>query len=119
MTGNQANVFVSLRYVQDEYECFSDWEKVEMKNFWNFLRKVHDYTWQQVYNQAGKRNKSGLAYTPLDRGLFKFSSFLENLSEDVQIFELRVSGKIRVHGFRVKSVFYICWLDREHRITGN
>ena len=36
LSGNNASVFVSLRFVQHEYQCFSDWQKVEMKAFWSF-----------------------------------------------------------------------------------
>jgi hypothetical protein len=38
------------------------------------------------------------------------------IDQPTHIFELRINGKIRVHGFREKSVFYLCMLDREHRI---
>jgi len=31
---DDANVFVSIRFVQHDYECFSSWDKMEMKGFW-------------------------------------------------------------------------------------
>jgi hypothetical protein len=43
--------------------------------------------------------------------------FKKQLSPDITIFELRVNKRIRVHGFRDESVFYICWLDKEHEIS--
>ena len=32
--GDNASVFISIRFVQSDFQCFSDWNKVEMKSFW-------------------------------------------------------------------------------------
>jgi hypothetical protein len=39
--GDNANILISIRFVQNDSECFSDWSKVEMKTFWAFLEKAH------------------------------------------------------------------------------
>jgi hypothetical protein len=39
-----------------------------------------------------------------------------HFNPDLTFFELRVTQQARVHGFRVKSAFFLVWLDREHRI---
>ena len=44
------------------------------------------------------------------------NQFINNLSEDIKMFELRVDDKMRVHGFRIEQYFYLCYLDREHKI---
>lgn len=111
--GNEKKVFISFTYIQENFECFSDWTKDEMKQFWKFYKMVSNFTWQQVIETGRKNKKSGLAYTKI-----KYNQLPKNnLSEDETYFELRVNqNKLRVFGFRNKSIFYISWLDREHRI---
>jgi hypothetical protein len=114
--GDNAQVFVSIRFVQFDFQCFSDWQKVEMKAFWDFIDKVHSKTWSQIYATGGKKEKTGLAYTPLPIERFPDGSFKNQLDPQINLFELRIDQQKRVHGFRYKSVFYICWLDKNHEI---
>ena len=44
------------------------------------------------------------------------NSIKEKISKDISFYELRVSQKARVVGFRQNAVFFICWLERNHRI---
>lgn len=115
--GDDFNVIISFIHLQNSHQCFSDWSKQEMNDFWNFYKKMHQYTWQQVYLTSGETQKNGIAYTVIPTSKYPNKDFKENLSEDITIFELRVTQKGRVHGFRNKAVFYICWLDRNHEIT--
>lgn len=115
--GDDSKVIISFIHIQNNYQCFSDWSKQEMNEFWGFYKKLHQYTWQQVYLTSGKTQKNGIAYTVIPTSKYPNKDFKENLSEDITIFELRVTQKGRVHGFRNKAVFYICWLDRNHEIT--
>lgn len=116
--GNDKNVFVSIKNIQNNFECFSDWDKVEMNKFWSFNRQIHNMTWQDIYATASKgANKRGLAYTTISQNVYKGIPFMRNLSKDITIFELRISDEIRVHGFREKSIFHLCLLDREHKLT--
>lgn len=114
--GEQAHVLVSLRFVQNKHECFSVWSKDEMEAFWNFNRKIHEYTWAQLLATSGKDNKNGFAYTVVDGDKLPTKDFRDTLGADTTYIELRVTQKIRVHGFRYKPVFYICWLDKDHAI---
>ncbi|RSK41324.1 hypothetical protein [Mangrovimonas spongiae] len=114
--GNNAYVFLSLKYIQHKTQCFSEWSNQEMASFWNFNELIHNTTWQLVYASARKRNKSGLAYTVIDKKNYPKTQFSNKLSDDVTLFELRLNQKIRVHGFRHKSIFYLCWLDRSHNL---
>ena len=115
--GDDLKLIISFLHLQNDFQCFSDWEKHEMSDFWAFYKKVHEYTWSNVYSTARKSQKSGIAYTIIPIKKYPNPDFKKSLSEDITLFELRVSDKIRVHGFRNKSVFYICWLDRNHTIT--
>ena len=114
--GNNATALVSLRLVQDDFQCFSVWTRGDMRNFWEFQRKVHDQSWQQILSSGGKNNKTGLGYTPIPKSKYPSKNFIDTLSPDTSFFELRVSQKSRVHGFRSGPIFYICWLDRNHDI---
>jgi len=115
--GNNSHVLVSIKYIQHSFQCFSDWSQTEMKDFWNFSDNIHNQTWQQVYGSARKKDKTGLAYTTINLNQYPESEFKSKFSPDITAFELRVSQKARVHGFRLKSVFFICWLDKNHEIT--
>ena len=117
IVGNAAKVFLSLRFTQHSFQCFSDWDKMDMNCFWNFNKDIHEKTWQQVLDTSGKSNKTGLAYTEIPKEKYPNPEFKSSLSKDVTIFELRLSSKIRVHGFRHKSILYLCWLDKNHEIT--
>lgn len=115
--GDNASVFLSLRFIQNDFQCFSEWDKNDMSCFWNFNNEVHHKSWTMVYSTAGKKQKTGLAYTPLPLHSYPNSDFKNQLSKDITLFELRLNDKIRVHGFRHKSIFYLCWLDKNHTIT--
>ena len=112
--GNDKYVFLSLKNIQPQYQCFSDWDKTAMSKFWDFSRKLHQSTWTDIYRSAGNKNKTGFAYTPIP--LSKYHG-LSNLDKEVSMFELRVDDKIRVHGFRQHSIFHLCVLDKNHNIT--
>jgi hypothetical protein len=121
--GDQANPYVALKYFRDGYECFSDWEKNELKLFTELLKSLKERTWHQVLTTSGKSNKHGLAYTPYDPATASDAArehlvaVRKTISPDITFFELRVDqGKLRVHGFRAKSAFFLVLLDRQHRV---
>ena len=116
-SGNEANIFVSLRFIHFDTQCFSDWGKHDMKAFWAFQEKLSSHTWQQVYGQAKKgEGKTGFAYTVIDKSQYPDSEFKKNLSDDITLFELRVDGEKRIHGYRRDSIFYAFWLDKDHNL---
>lgn len=116
--GNNTPAFVYLKYYDYRFECFSDWEKDELKQFSQFIEKMRKTTWTNIYKSGGKSgNKTGFGYTVhKDTNVLPNQDLVELLSEDVTFFELRIKDKIRVHGFRSKSAFCLIWLDRAHRI---
>ena len=115
---NDVPVFISIKYIQHKHECFSEWSKVEMDAFWSFNTNVHNKTWQQVYQSGGKGDKTGLGYTVIDKQVYPESELKNKLSDDITLFELRVTQRIRVHGFRMGAIFFICWLDKNHSLLG-
>jgi hypothetical protein len=115
--GNHANVFASIRFVQHGFECFSQWAGDEMTLFWDFIRIIHQTTWADLYRSAGKGiNKVGLGYTVINTSNYP-EAFTKELDPGITLFELRVSQRARVHCFRDSSICYICFLDKDHRLT--
>lgn len=117
------NPYVVLKYFQDSWQCFSAWEKDELKQFSGFLAHLSNHTWQQVYETARKNGKHGLAYTKYELSHVKNGAkeHLEKvkklISEDIDFFELRVDqNKLRVHGFQSQAAFFLVLLDREHAV---
>lgn len=118
LNGDDKLVFVSIKNLQNKFQCFSEWSKIEMNKFWNFNDSIHKMTWRQVLQTASKgKNKRGLAYTVIPREKYKGINFLKDLDKNISIFELRIDDKIRVHGFRECSIFHLCVLDKNHKIT--
>jgi hypothetical protein len=119
---NGKNPYVVLKYFQSDFECFSDWDKDELKQFSKFLEHFGKNTWESVYRTAGKGAlKAGLGYTKydlskMDEGQVQVKKILDKLSPDIGLIELRVNQKIRVHGFQSQSAFFLLLLDREHRV---
>lgn len=118
--------FVTLKYYRESFECFSAWESDELKSFSGFVRSLRLRTWQQVLQTSGKGDsKTGLGYTPYKVSATKggvkehLLAVREAIGEDIPFFELRVTQKIRVHGFRMKAAFFLVLLDREHRVFAN
>lgn len=115
--GNDDRAFVTLKYFDSSYECFSEWKENELKDFSNFIKTINQMTWNEIYKSGGKNNKTGLGYTVhTHKEVLPNQRLLRTISEDITFFELRVNQKARVHGFRVKSAFYLVWLDRGHEV---
>lgn len=119
LNGDDKFVFVSIKNLQNKYQCFSEWNKTEMNKFWNFNDSIHKMTWKQIHQTASKgKDKRGLAYTIIPREKYRNIGFFKDLDKSIPIFELRIDSKIRVHGFREHSIFHLCVLDKDHKITG-
>ncbi|GAB2841390.1 hypothetical protein [Ferruginibacter profundus] len=113
---DNAPVFVSIRYLYHEFQCFSIWHPDEMKAFWEFIRKVHQYTWTMLKQSGGKgENKAGMGFTPIPVGSYP-ANLTTDIEPDSKLFELRVTQRARVHCFRAKSICYLYLLDKDHSI---
>lgn len=116
--------YVVLKYYQDNWQCFSDWEKSELQQWTSFLARLSEHTWRSVYESGSRCPKHGLAYTKYNIKDVKSQKAKQALdrvknliSEDIDFFELRVNQeKLRVHGFQSQSAFFLVLLDREHAV---
>ena len=111
---------VGLKYYNPSVECFSEWDKSELRGFSGFIQQVNGRTWAMIYKSAGRaRDKlgNGLAYTPHKKPekLPGYKELIGQINEDITFFELRVTGEARVHGFRALSTFFLVCLDKDHR----
>ena len=116
LEGRREQPYVALKYYHADFECFSEWEPGELRAFSDFNRKMGQLSWQQIYETGGKQ-KTGLGFTLHDgNARLPDLGFLDELDPDVRLFELRVTRKARVHGFRAGDAFFLVLLDREHRV---
>lgn len=109
--------YVALKYYQSGYECFSEWSKEELKAFSAFCDRVNERTWAQIKQSGGKKQKTGLGFTThKNRAKLPNNGLTALISPDVEFAEMRVTQKAHVHGFRMKSTFFLVWLDKDHKV---
>jgi hypothetical protein len=106
-------VYVALKYYDFEHECFSSWTRDELKEFSNFVGKLRELSWANL--SGGLRPKPCKVEHAQHGARERLKRVRENLSREIQFIELRVSQRARVHGFRMKSAFFLVLLDRDHR----
>jgi hypothetical protein len=99
--------YVNLKYFDSNYECLSEWERDELKLLSDFINKLSGSNWSDILRSCTKHK---------DKGVLPKSKKVQQVSPDIAFFELRVSIKARVHGFRSANAFFLCWLDRNHQI---
>lgn len=101
---------ISLRYFQNQCECFSVWQPKELSRFSDAINKIRGYTPEML---KGKKNLCEPHKGEPRRARF---SRPDDLAEDLRFFEIKVdqSNKLRIHGPFVGDVFFLVWLDREH-----
>ena len=115
-TRHDEPVHVALKHYRSSFECFSQWDQADLAAFSKMIEQLRHLSWNQVYSSASKTlgQKTGIGYTTHDR--LPFTHERLGLSEDITIFELRVTEKARVHGFRMGTAFFLILLDRDHRV---
>ncbi len=103
--------YVALKYFDKNFECFSKWDCDDLACFSNFIDKINKLTWKEIKRHPGLRLKN------IDNAQgIPNNDIKAKLSKDITFYELRVNQKARVVGFRRNSIFFLCWLDRNHRI---
>ena len=111
--------YIVLKYYQSSWQCFSELSKANLKDFSKFLKKLENYTWQEIINQSGS---TGLGYKEYKissvskKVKSKFESFAQTISEDIIFSEFRLGGKFRIHGFKYQSAFFLVFLDKNHEV---
>lgn len=110
-SSDNKQAYVALKYFDKNFECFSEWNSDELSCFSNFVDKINRLTWKEIKSHSGLQLKSIEKAQGLPNNDIK-----EKLSRDITFCEMRINQKARVVGFRRNSIFFLCWLDRNHRI---
>ena len=107
---NVEHVSISLRYFQRSCECFSKWEKPELKKFSATIDKLLGYGPNLL------TKTSSLCVMHKDAPDEDRFSLPDEISPEQALHEIKVdpSNKLRIHGFFSGPVFFLLWLDREH-----
>jgi len=108
--GPLRSVSVSLRHWHSGSQCLSDWRQPELKKLRKLVEKVQSLTPAQV------RNDPGLGWKPHRGPAARGFSRRGSLSRDIDLCELRIDGKGRVHGALFDGTFFLVWLDRSHAV---
>lgn len=106
---DEKNAYIALKYYDKSYEDLSEWQREELKELSNKIDLINKLTWSQVKRNSSLRYKdvSNANKLPVSKNL---------LSEDITYCEMRITDKARIFGFRSNSIFFLCWLDRNHKI---
>jgi hypothetical protein len=115
---NNSEPHVSFKYYDSKYQCIAEWNTSELKAFTGFINKVNESDWPMIMKSGGSAGtKTGLGFTKhKDESKHPSSLIRDKISEDINFFELRVTKKARVHGFRSLNTFFLVWLDRNHKM---
>lgn len=111
---NNESPLLRFQFADTRRLLVSTWTAEEKDRLFSFFKQLEQTKWPQVLQTGGKRgSKAGLGYTPIPQAQLP-APLPDNLSPDLTIFELRVSGKLRVFAFRTGDICNIVWYDREH-----
>jgi hypothetical protein len=106
----------SFRFIYTDKNrwLLSEWTPSEINDFLVGLKKIESYTWGQIKNHGGKQRGGsvGTGY----KLITNHPTLPDNVPEDVKLSEMRIDEKKRIFGFRVASVYYIIWFDRDHSV---
>lgn len=106
----EQKVSVSLKYWHSGSQCLSDWQRGELSKLRKLIDKVQGLSTTQVRTDPGLQWKPHKG--PAARGFARPTA----LSRDIDLCELRVDQKARVHGALLNDTFYLVWLDRSHAV---
>jgi hypothetical protein len=101
-------------YADENNWCLSEWNASEIDDLIRALKKIEKYTWSQIKTQGSKTKGESVGCG--FKVIKQHPVLPERISEDVNISEMRVCVKKRIFGFRIDSVYYIVWFDRDHSV---
>ncbi len=103
--------FINLKYYHSGFECFSEWQRAELKQFSSLTATLQQLNLLQLRTHSGLRMKA-----PKGKLAAPVPISLQPHLKHIEFVELRLSDKIRVHGFIEHPYFFLVWLDRNHRV---
>ncbi len=111
---------LSITYLHTEAECFSNWQKLELKKFSAFINKVNKKKINELSGGGLQLDHSGDAMDKKVREYMR-KNFSQQISPDIIdgiiVKHLRIDQGIRVHGYFENNTFHIIRLDRNHGVN--
>jgi hypothetical protein len=113
-SADDENPSFKFTYADKNRWVLSGWTPSEIKDLIEGLKKIEKYTWKQIRDHGSKKRGEsvGTGYKLID----KHPPLPDDIPEDARLSEMRIDDKKRIFGFRVQSVYYIIWFDRDHSV---
>lgn len=113
-TTDHVNPSFRFKHADPNRWCLSKWEADEIDDLMRALQKIEEHTWHQIKSQGSRtRGESvGCGFKLIK----EHPTLPSSVSDDFAISEMRVCQKKRIFGFRVDSIYYIVWFDRDHTV---
>ena len=101
-------------YADKNRWTLSDWTAADINDLIAGFRKIEQYNWAQIKSHGSKKQGEsvGTGYKLISH----HPVLPENLPEDAKLSEIRLDKEKRLFGFRIRSVYYIVWFDRDHSV---
>jgi hypothetical protein len=101
-------------YADKNRWLLSDWTSSEINDLIEGLKKIEKYTWGQIKGHGSKKRGEsvGTGYKLISL----YPSLPHNIPENEQFSEMRIDEKKRIFKFRLQSVCYIIWFDRDRSV---
>lgn len=109
-------------------EPWNSWNfsEQETKEFLQFVDNISDKTWQEVLEErvpSGRKSRSkhhSHKISEIEKEAQKriraLLLFEDGQMVEEEIFRFRLSGKVRISGFRSGNRFHVLWYDRYHKV---
>lgn len=101
-------------------ERFTDWEldKSGLKELISFLEQLPKKTWNEWMNEQanGRLKHHSHSLDSLDREVRSRIEKIKLGDRVEELFRFRLSGLVRLWGFREGTTFYLLWFDRKHSV---
>jgi hypothetical protein len=87
--------YVVLKYYQPDFECFSSWNSSELSAFSQFILKLKNSKWTDIYKTGGTEgDKTSFGYTKhKDRSKLPKHPELDNISQDITFWQTASHAK--------------------------
>jgi len=109
--GRDEYIMLSFRYFTPGRRfCITDCHGEELNRIIRKLTLLCGMTWNQAHENQG------LELRPVPDERLRHVTRPANLSPDIPIFKITVSGPFRVFGARSGATFFLLWFDRRHEI---
>ena len=111
LVGGRKTLYLALKYYYRDFQCFSEWERDELRQFSSTSETVCQLTVTELFRHRGLVPKSHRTEPKT-----AIPANLQQHLSQVTFTELRVTQKARIHGFIVDPIFFLVWLDRNHEV---